>query len=376
MQRTIWRLAFAVAALAITAQSAGAGQFKKAVYYPGGALPTALVTADLNNDGSLDLAVGDYGSGVVMTLLGRGDGTFHKGPSFSISPNSVIGLAAGDFDGDHLLDLAVVENIGPADGKLGIFLGKGDGSFRKGAEYKLGYDPASVAAADFNGDGHLDLAVTNRGLNGKGSVMVLFGKGDGTFRKPVVYPLSAYPESVAAGDLNGDGHPDLAVAEYEEGVAILLNKGKGNFGKPVAYGVFPAAVFDAVIADVNHDNHPDLLVTTFEAVGVLLDVGGGKFGKATLYSTKSISQESSPDAVAVADFNGDGNPDIATVPGQGNAGLFYGKSDGTFKPVVPIKLKDGGGSALVAGEFDKDRPPDLAITNQQTSQIAVLLNTK
>jgi VCBS repeat protein len=373
MIRRIGILLLALAGFTVLAQTALAGQFKMPVYYPGGDLPTALVTADFNNDGSLDMAVGDYGSGVVMTLLGRGDGTFRKGPSFSISPYSVIGLAVGDFDDDHVLDLAVVENVGPANGKLGIFLGNGDGSFRKGAEYQLGYDPASVAAADFNGDAQLDLAVTNRGVNGKGSVMLLFGKGDGTFGKTVIYPLSAYPESVAATDLNGDGRPDLAVAEYDAGVAILLNRGGGKFGKPTVYRVQPAAVFDAVIADVNHDNHPDLVVTTLEAVGVLLGIGGGKFGKVALYSTKSIAQDS-PDAVVVADFNGDGYPDIATVLGQGNAGLFYGNGNGTFKPVVQIKLRDGGGSALVAGEFDKDRPSDLAITNQQTSQIAVLLN--
>jgi hypothetical protein len=355
---------------------AWAQQFKRPTYYPGGDLPTALVKADLNNDGSLDLAVGDYGSGVIMTLLGRGDGTFQNGPSFSISPYSVIGLAVGDLDGDHVLDLAVVENAGPANGKLGIFLGNGNGSFRKGPEYALGYDPKSVTTADFNGDGRLDLAVTNRGVNGKGSVMVLFGRGDGTFMKPVVYPLSAYPESVAAADLNGDGRPDLAVAEYQAGVAVLLNRGGGKFSKPVVYRVQPAAVFDAVISDVNHDGNPDLVVATFEAVGVLLGKGGGKFGKAALYSTKSITRGADPDAVVVADFNGDGNLDIAAVLGQGNSGLFYGKGDGTFKPVVQIKLDNGGGDALVAGEFDKDGPPDLAITNQQTSQIAVLLNAK
>jgi hypothetical protein len=281
----------------------------------------------------------------------------------------------GDFDGDRTPDLAVVEYNGPTNGKLGIFLGKGDGTFHQSAEYQLGFEPLSAAVADFDGDGRLDIAVTNEGPNGKGSVMVFFGNGDGTFQKPTIYNLFAYPYSVAAGDLNGDGHADLAVAEYSAGVAVLLNKGGGKFGKPVLYPVSPAALANVVIADLNHDNHPDLVVATFEAVGVLLGKGGGKFGKAVLYSTIPISQ-GNPYAVVVADFNRDGKPDIATVLFQGDSGLFYGKGDGTFRSVVPIKLRDPGGTSLVAADFNKDGAPDLAITNKYTSQIAIVLNTQ
>jgi len=200
MKRILWFL-LAWVGLAMLPQTALAGQFKKPVYYPAPGLPEAIVTADFNHDGNLDLAVGDFGNELVQTLLGRGDGTFHKGPSFSVYPYSVIGLAVGDLNGDHVPDLAVVENIGPANGKLGIFLGNGDGSFHKSAEYDLGYEPVSAAVADFDGDGHLDVAVTNEGVNGKGSVMVFFGNGNGTFRGPTIYKLPFYPYSVAAGDL-------------------------------------------------------------------------------------------------------------------------------------------------------------------------------
>jgi len=302
-------------------------------------------------------------------------GTFHKGPSFSVYPYSVIGLAVGDLNGDHVPDLAVVENIGPANGKLGIFLGNGDGSFQKSAEYDLGYEPVSAAVADFDGDGHLDVAVTNEGVNGKGSVMVFFGNGNGTFRGPTIYKLPFYPYSVAAGDLNGDGRPDLAVAEYNAGVAVLLNQGGGKFGKSVLYPVNPVDVTDVVIADLNHDNHPDLVVATFEAVGVLLGTGGGRFGKAVLYSTTSISS-GNPYAVVVADFNLDGNPDIATVLFQGPSGLLYGRGNGSFKRVVPINMKNGGGQGIATGDFNKDGAPDLAIDDQDIGQIAVFLNAQ
>jgi hypothetical protein len=339
-------------------------------------LPSALVTGDFNDDTTLDLAVADFGTRSVLTLMGKGDGTFWKGPSFSVAaPYTPVGLAVGDFDGDHTPDLAVVEYNGPGVGKLGIFLGNGDGSFRQSAEYQLDVMPLSAAVADFNGDGHLDVAVTNEGTNGKGDVMVFFGKGDGKFGAPAKYGLGFYPYSVAAGDLNGDGRPDLAVAENEAGVAVLLNKGNGKFGKAVVNPVNPANLTNVVIADLNHDHHPDLVVATADAVGVLLGKGGGKFRKVALYSTTPISS-GNPYAVVVADFNSDGNPDIATVLFQGDSGLFYGKGDGTFKPVLPLKLKNGGGEGIVAGTFNRDHATDLAIINEFTGQIAVLINTR
>jgi hypothetical protein len=192
----------ALAGFAILPKTALAGQFKAPVYYPAPGLPVAVVAADFNHDGNLDLAVADFGNEVVETLLRRGDGSFRKGESISIMyPYSPTGLAVGDFDGDHILDLVVVEDNGPANGEFAIFLGNGDGTFRNGAEYQLGFEPLSAAVADFNGDGRLDIVATNRGVNGNGSVMVFFGRGDGTFSGPTTYKLPFYPYSVAAGDL-------------------------------------------------------------------------------------------------------------------------------------------------------------------------------
>jgi len=381
----IRRIGILLLALAGLAQTALAGQFKMPVYYDMGRhnnLPLSIVSADFNGDGNLDLAVADFGTGVIKILLGKGDGTFTFGKSFSV-PAFVSNLAVGDFNGDHKLDLAVVEYGGTGLSGMAIFLGNGDGTFKDSGFYQLGVEALSAAVADFSGDGHLDIAVTNEGNNGNGNVMVFFGKGDGTFRKPTIYNLPNYPYSVAAADLNGgDGYADLVVAQAGSvgSVTVLLNAGGGKFRKAGVYAVRGGPT-NVAIADLNHDGIPDLAVATFEAVGVLLGKGGGKFGNAVLYSTKSISQEGNPYAVVVADFNGDGIPDIATVVDASSiSGLFYGKGNGTFGPVVPIRLKSAAsGDAITTGSYDRDRPLDLTITvstGSQGGQAAVLLNAR
>jgi FG-GAP-like repeat len=375
MTRLIWSLLLGVTALCAV-PGATADQFKLPAYYhvgPRNCVPVAVVTGDFNGDKVPDLAVADFYTGVIKVLLGKGDGTFTFGQSISVH-SFVSNLAVGDFNGDHKLDIAAVEYDSTATNALVIFLGNGDGTFRQGAAYALGVEALSAAVADFNGDGHLDAAVTNEGVNGKGSVMVFFGKGDGTFDPPTTYDLPNYPYSVAAGDLNGDGHPDLAVAEYNAGVAVLLNKGDGKFGKPTLYPVRPVGLTDVVIADLN--GHPDLVVATFQAVGVVLGTGDGKFGKATLYSTSSITTEFNPYALVVADFNLDGNPDIATVLEGGNSALFYGKGAGKFGKAIPIRLRNGGGEGIASGYFDHGQAPDLAVVLTQVGQISVLLNTQ
>ncbi len=381
MPRLIW---FVLLVAAVFPQVTFAGQFQKPVYYDLGKnnnLPLAIVSADFNNDGNLDLAVADFATGVIKIMLGKGDGTFSFGKTIP-TRNFISNMAVGDFNGDHNLDLAVVDYGGTGTSGLSIYLGNGDGTFTDKAFYQLGYEAMSAAVADFNGDGNLDIAVNNEGRNGKGNVEVFFGNGDGTFSKPTIYDLPNYPYSIAAADLNGDGRPDLAVAEYGAGVAILLNKGRGKFVKPVVYAVNPPALTDVAIADLNHDGVPDLVVATSNYVGVLLGKGRGTFGKVRLFSTKSLTQEYNSYAVEIADFNGDGNPDIAAVLSDWRAaGLFYGRGDGTFAKVVPIELKVGaGGDAITGGRLSNKKLPDLCVTLSRNpsegGQVAVMVNSQ
>jgi VCBS repeat protein len=368
-------LFFALVALVVLPQAALAGQFKPAVYYKVGTLPYSIVTADFNHDGNLDLAVSDLGSNQVSILLGKGDDTFRSARTFSVP--SCAGLAVGDFNEDGIPDLVIVEYAGFGTGALGIYLGNGDGTFQAGSSYALGPGTVWLAATDFNGDGHLDVAAANSGSDTHGtnsSVMVLFGRGDGTFGKPMTYKLPWGPFAIAAADLNGDCHPDIAVTEGSS-VAILMNTGGGKFQhtKTYAAGFEP---FGVTIAPLKRDGrgHQDLVVSCYKGVGVFLGNGDGTFGKETIYSTSGIGV--GPSNAVVADFNGDGNPDIAAALFNGNSALLYGRGDGTFKAAVPIKIKGGEMESLVTGDFANHHAPDLAIPGSTANRVAVFINSR
>jgi hypothetical protein len=356
-----------------------AQQFQPPAYYHTGAgsLPWQVITADFNNDGNLDLAVALNSEGKVAVFLGRGDGTFLAPRKFHAE--GAIGLAVGDLNGDGKPDLVVTEG-----GRLSAYLGNGDGTFTyKPSHYGAGTLPIGVVLADFNGDGKLDVAVANHGSQGqKGHVLIRFGLGDGTFGPVVRYNVGGEPWGIAAGDLNGDGHLDLVVSKDNYGdsgnkytLAVLLNNGDGTFRVKAEY-LLGVEVTDTAIADLNHDGKPDLVVASDEEVSVLLGNGDGTFGNPTFYSMRALGQ--APTGVVVADFNLDGIPDIAVSMFDGeplaSSGLLYGNGDGTFHAPIPILKGEPGGWSLIAGDFNHDGAPDLAIPIMD-GKIAVLLNS-
>ncbi len=381
MQRTIRSLAFAVAALAITSQSASAGQFKKAVYYGTGRnnTPYGIISAKFTNSGHLDLALTDYPGSTLSILLGNGDGTFQKPKRFSVP--AAFALGSGDFDEDGNVDVAVVESAGDSTGRIQLFLGEGDGKFHAGASFNLGVEPTSISVADLNEDGHLDLVVANNGgQTGDGSVMVFLGTGKGTFKKSATYKISGSPWAVAAGDLNGDHHPDFAVTNISGYVSVLLNDGTGKFEKPVTYNAGGGEGVDVKIGDLRHDGRNDLVVAnaSLSAIPVLLNKGDGTFGTAELYPTSLPGESTGADGVVIADFNMDGKLDLAASNQDGNSALFYGKGDGTFKAAIPIhdEIKFDGAFGLAVGDFNNDQAPDLAFAMYFKPKVAIMLNTK
>jgi len=190
-----------------------------------------LAVGDFNGDGNLDLAVANVDSATVSILLGTGTGSFGAKTDFGTG-SFPFSVAVGDFNGDGALDLAV-PNVSDFDGNgvdintVSILLGTGTGSFGAKTNFDTGSTPVSVAVGDFNGDGNPDLAVANQGSQ---SVSILLGTGTGSFGAKVDFGAGSFPVSVAVGDFNGDGALDLAVANLGSAtVSILLNTGPIDF---------------------------------------------------------------------------------------------------------------------------------------------------
>ena len=171
-------------------------------------VPIDIVAGDFNGDGRLDLATGNVGSSDISVLLGKGDGTFEAPPA-SVVGNDAAALATGDFTGDGNLDVAVVNE---GSDSVTILPGNGDGTFQQPMTVALppGSGATSIVAGDFNGDGRPDLAVANPNRD---EVSVLLGNGDGTFQAPRSPARPGGPYAIVAGDFNGDGRLDLAVAD-------------------------------------------------------------------------------------------------------------------------------------------------------------------
>ncbi len=273
-----------------------------------------------------------------------------------------------------------MEANGTGDGAVAIFLGDGKGGFKLSASYLIGVESVSVAVADFNGDGHLDVAVTNKGFSSPGNVMTFFGDGHGKLRGRKTYKMTGAPFGIAAGDLNGDHHPDLVVTQFSTGsVAILLSDGTGKFLKPVSYKAGAGEVVDVKIADLRNNGDQDLVIANLsQGMVVLLNKGNGTFGKPAIYRPCAGKCSAGPEACTVADFNLDGKLDVACAAQAEDSYFFYGKGNGTFGTAIAIAntIKNQGGFSIAAGDFNNDNAPDLAIPIEEYGKVAILLNTQ
>ena len=332
-----------------------------------------IASADFNRDGKVDIAaVGATGS--LEVLLGQGDGFFATGFRYQ-GMSGFDDVAEGDFNHDGKLDLAVANAEG---NRVLIFLGKGDGTFQSPATYPAGTLPRAIGVADFNRDGNLDLLVTNDIVGAQGTVSILLGNADGTFQSPRAYDADGRPKSVAIADLNHDGKLDLAVANFVTGnISVLLGNGDGSFRPPINYQAGRAPRWISA-GDLNGDGKIDLAVADFgtSKVSVLLGNGDGTFQTAVGHDVGHY-----PGFVSISDVNGDGKPDLVVsvsftaVHGNGSVAVLLGNGDGSFQRPQYY------GTGLLPREvtiadFNGDGAPDLATANFTSNNITVLLNSR
>lgn len=347
----------------------GSGTFGAPIRSAGADTVNAIALADFNGDGLDDLITAD-GDGTVSVLLSRGNG---KLQSISSAPvgGEVTGLISADFNGDGLTDLATI-NAGTyhQGNTVSILLNNGSGTFNNVSTYPVGNDPTAIVAGDFNGDGKMDLAVANY-LDD--TVSILINQGQGKFAAAATYSAGKGPYSIAVGDLNGDGKPDLVVADYSDTtVAVLLNNGSGLFSAPTLYqvGGSPNSV---VVGDFNGDTSPDIAASVYSTgtVQVLTNNTRGVFTTGPTLTTGAGAY-----SLVAGNFDGNGNLDLAVLTGANGADIFLNNGAGGFNS--PTTLAIASARSLVVGDINGDSHADLVATlygSYGSPGIAVLLGT-
>ena len=359
------RLSLIIATLLATAPSYFAQSFAPPVSYAVGTNPFATAVADFNGDSRLDLAVANNLSQNVSVLLGRQDGTFEAKTDYDVGAGPYA-VTIADFDSDGKQDIATSNSFSNVS-NVSILLGLGDGTFQPRSDYALSEFalPNSIAAGDLNGDGKPDLVTANQG---GGSLSVLLNRGDGTFNSPVNYTIGTFPTSVALADFNQDGKRDVAVSNYGGSIGLVtirLGHGDGSFSTPASYEAGPGP-YALTSVDVDHDDKLDLVTGNIggSSVGVLHGNGDGTFASAVYFAAGN-----SPFSIAAADINADGKIDIALANNGGTLNILAGNGDGSFGRPANYLV---GSVFVTVAEINNDGKPDLVSAG--SNSVIVLIN--
>jgi Flp pilus assembly secretin CpaC len=356
--------------------------------------PIALTAADFRNVGQLDIAVVNEIDNSLTILVNQGAGTFLASTGSPIPLGTTTGrtvpaiapsIASAILTTSGFHDLLVTD---PVTDTVEVLLSNGDDTFTPPSRIPVGRQPSAIVTGDFNADGNQDFAVTNFTDN---TFSLFLGNGQGAFTEASGSPFAlpspaAGPIAMTAADFDSDGHLDLAIVnQTTSDVSILLgnvdSKGNPTFtqatsgqgGSPIAVGKSPVAI---ATGDLNNDSHPDLVVVNQadNTVSVLLGNGNGTFTAAT---NSPLATGQAPTAVTISDFNADGNLDIAvTDPQTDSVSVFLGVGQGLFAPAFELPVGSNP-SALLSAALSGASLPDVAVADDPsgaTGQVTVILS--
>ena len=407
----------------------GLGDFGGPAYYGTTQQSDDLVVADLNGDTHLDVALTHVFTNTIDIFTGTGTGVFGAASAITIPATSSSGIVAGDFNDDGSVDLAI-----GAPSSIVFLPGHGLGGFGTPVSSVIGSGTVDLTSADFDDDGVPDLATTDRS---SGSALVLHGTGDGHFTLSQTIPVAPFVHALTSGDLNADGRSDLVVGGTDGPIFVLLATGPGQFGAGVPYQA-GAVTATLIIDDLDQDGRQDLLTGGYD-LSILRGDGLGRFaGESSLSFTVPVTdigaadfdgdgmpdlvvlQSGSPStlecpdprlvsiycgppnqvlvlpgmgqahfgpsissparcgpaALAIADFNGDGRPDVATANHRAGTcsapslSVLAGDGHGQFVTFVDLQVPNLPDD-IVAGDFDEDGIPDLAVVFGYPGLVAV-----
>jgi len=366
---TVAVLAPAPAALAQVTFSAPDG-------FAAGDEPQSVAVGDFNADSDPDLAVANAGDDTVSVLLGdNAGGGFGAATDFAVGDEPQM-VAVGNFNADSDPDLAVA-NAG--DDTVSILLGDdaiGGGLFDAATDFDTGDRPISIAIGDFNADSDPDLVTANRNF---ADVSVLLAGAGGSFGTATNFAATGSPRSVAVGDFNADSDPDLAVVgELNATLAVLSGGTGGTFTPEGGFAVGDGPISIAVGA-FNDDSDPDLAVANHLSDNLSVLLGTPLIGNSTFEAAPDLGLGggTAPTSVALGDFNGDSDPDLATANlTSASVSVLLGGAGGTFGSATNYAESVGGfPSSVIVGDFNADFLDDLAVANSATDDVSVLLNT-
>ncbi|QKG51389.1 T9SS type A sorting domain-containing protein [Hymenobacter sp. BRD67] len=373
----------ALALLTEPARVAQAQTFAPVALYATGAnsSPSGIAAGDINGDGYPDLVTTYFTSNSIAVLLNQKDGTFAAPVTYVADAAGFatpLGVTLSDFNKDGYSDIVASSEVS---GSVSVLLNKKDGTFAAAVTYSTEASsfPQFLTAGDVNGDGYPDIVTANFYTDDIG---VLLNKKDGTFASVALYPTgkSTLPTGLALGDVNKDGYPDIVTTLLSGSAAVLLNKKDGTFGPSVAYPAGAnSSLVGVAVGDVDKDGYPDIV--TADNIGnadVLLNKKDGTFKAGTAYPA---GPKSAPYGVVLGDMNGDGYPDIITAnEDDGTASVLLNKQNGTFATALVLSTSGRAAAGqqqpynVAVSDVNKDGKLDIVAANAGDNTVGVLLN--